>query len=149
MYFFFKTHGSNGWIRWEFYITFFTLIHPSKNLNFLLFLRKRILKSFSLVFFLNFPFLLFHSNASFHIYICFSFPVKCSNQWARLPVSKDLLSVWGHRGIFGRGMQAQSSFLWQCYTEGYCQTEHHIDQNSWGRAIRTNRNYLWVGLIFF
>ena len=34
-------------------------------------------------------------------------------------------------------------------TEGYCQTECHIDQKSWGRAIRTSRNYLWVGLIFF
>ena len=46
-------------------------------------------------------------------------------------------------------LHAQASFLWQCYTEGYCQTECHINQKSWVRAIRTSRNYLWVGLIFF
>lgn len=46
-------------------------------------------------------------------------------------------------------LHAQASFLWQCYTEGYCQTECPINQKSWVRAIRTSRNYLWVGLIFF
>ena len=48
-----------------------------------------------------------------------------------------------------RLVRAQASFLWQCYTEDYCQTQHHIDQKSWGRAIRISRNYLCVGLIFF
>lgn len=46
-------------------------------------------------------------------------------------------------------VHAQPSFLWQGYTEDYCQTELHIDQKTWGRAIRTGGNYLWVGLLFF
>lgn len=45
-------------------------------------------------------------------------------------------------------LHAQASFLWQCYTNSYCQIEHHIDQKTWGRAIRTSRNYLWLSIIF-
>lgn len=40
-------------------------------------------------------------SSGFHIYICFSFPVKHSKPWASLPVSKDLLSVWGRGGVLG------------------------------------------------
>lgn len=76
----------------------FSLSIPHSNF---FFLWKRILRSFPLVFSWTFPLLHFHPSPSFHIYICFSFPVKCSNQWARLPVSKDLLSVWGRGRIFG------------------------------------------------
>lgn len=49
----------------------------------------------------TFPFLLFHPSPCVHIYICSSFPVKCSNKRARVPGSKDLLSVWGHGRVFG------------------------------------------------
>lgn len=52
-------------------------------------------------FFLNFSISALSPSPSFHICICSSFPVKRSNQWARLPVSKDLLSMCRRGRILG------------------------------------------------
>lgn len=94
-----KIRESNSYMVINYIWTFLTLIHHSKNL-FFIFMEKNY-QILPLVFVWTFPSLLFHPSPSFHIYICFSFPGKGSNQEARLPVSKDLLSVWGRGRILG------------------------------------------------
>lgn len=75
-----------------------TLIHSKSSK----YKRNKLMNSpiLPFMFFWTFPFVLYWSSG-FHIYICFSFPVKRSKQWPSLPVSKDLLSVWGRGGVLG------------------------------------------------
>lgn len=116
-----KIQGSNSYMVMNYIWTFLTLIHHS-NTYFFLFLWKRILKSFPLAFSWTFPSLLFHPSPSFYIYICFSFPGKAASKQRFTQRVRTWKNTWL--------VHAQASFLWQCYTGDYCQTQRHIDQRA-------------------
>lgn len=121
-----KIQGSNSYMVMNYIWTFLTLIRRSNTFFFFMEKNSQMLPP---CFFLNFSISPLSPEPKFsHLYL-----FLLSRQGLQLvgkAASKQRFTqrvrTWKNTWL----VRAQASFLWQCYTGDYCQTQRHIDQRA-------------------